>query len=310
MKILSPFDSIDEVVPLLNAGADELYGGVIPDGWRSGAVAVNRRSFADAQFGSEAEFGAAVGLAAERGAPVDLTLNAPFYHPSLYPELLDFTARALDWGIRSIIASDPGLLARVRERFPEALLTLSTMAGAVNREAFAFYRRFDVGRAVLPRHLTLAEMASIVSSAPDLEFEAFVLIGKCPNEEAYCTFQHVSREKRWPCEIPYRVYEGDSAVEASGETPQVAAKRRWMGVDRRMACGLCGVGSLRAMGVKVLKLVGRGGPTPGKVANVRLVRRYADSGGVDVDAREGYAERFGRPCVREICYFPELFRSK
>lgn len=308
MKILSPFDNFDEVAPLLDAGADELYGGVIPDGWRSLSVAVNRRSFADAQFGSEAEFAAAVALAAERGAPVHLTLNAPFYHSSLYADLLDFTGRALDWGVDSIIASDPGLLARVRGRFPEARLTLSTMAGAMNREALAFYERFGLARAVLPRHLTLAEMRAIVSSAQGIEFEAFVLIGKCPNEEAYCTFQHNSPQKRWPCEIPYRIYEGDASAEAGGDVAGVAAKVRWMAVDRRQACGLCGVGSLREMGVKVLKLVGRGGPTPGKTANVRLVKRYAD--GVEADARGGYEERFGKPCIRELCYFPELFRSK
>lgn len=309
MKILSPFDNIDEVAPLIDAGADELYGGVLPDGWRSAEVAVNRRSFADAQFGSEAEFAVAVAIAGEAGVPVHLTLNAPFYHLSLYPQLVAFAGRALEWGVKSLITSDPGLLARVRDRYPDARFTLSTMAGAMNREAVAFYRRFGLDRAVLPRHLTLSEMAAIVGSAPDIEFEAFILVGKCPNEEAYCSFQHNSPSKRWPCEIGYRFYEGGEMCEADPALPQVSAKLRWMASDRRMGCGVCAIPELRKMGVGILKLVGRGGPTPGKVANLNLVRRYVGSGGA-TDARPGYEERFGRPCVREVCYFPELFRSK
>ena len=33
MKILSPLDRLDEVEVLIEAGADEFYAGVIPDGW-------------------------------------------------------------------------------------------------------------------------------------------------------------------------------------------------------------------------------------------------------------------------------------
>lgn len=310
MKILSPFDKFEEVGPLIDSGADELYGGLVPDGWRDGSVAANRRSFAQAQVASEAEFAEATRAAEKRGIPVHLTLNAPFYHHTLYPELMAFCARALDWGVDTIITSDLGLMMRLKAARSDVGLTLSTMAGAMNRESVAFHKRFGIRRAVLPRHLTLAEMKSVVASEPGIEFEAFVLIGKCPNEEAYCTFQHVSPSKRWPCEIPYRRYEGAGTNLADRAIPQVASQLRWETADRRMGCGLCAAGRLEEMGVGVLKLVGRGGPTEGKLANVKLARKYADSGEVELDARADYAARFGRRCVKEVCYFPELFRSK
>ena len=53
-------------------------------------------------------------------------------------------------------------------------------------------------------------------------------------------------------------------------------------------------------------MVGRGGPTAGKIANVKLVARFLAVGSDREKARAAYEERFGRPCSDEVCYFPEL----
>ena len=307
-KLLSPVDRTEEVEVLAEAGADELYGGVIPDSWQEGSVAVNRRSFPEAQFPDEHSFALGIKKANALGLPFHLTLNAPFYHPGLHEELLALADRALGWGAAGIIVGDPGLLARLGDRHPEALLTLSTMAGVMNHEAINFFRVPGLARVVLPRHLSLAEMASIVAGTPGFDFEAFILVGKCPNEEAYCTFQHSSPGKRWPCELSYRLYSGETREEADDALPAVSGRKSWMCADRRMGCGLCALGHLKNLGVKIFKLVGRGGPTRGKVANIKLARKYLALGGGGLDARADYEERFGRRCVREICYFPELFR--
>jgi putative protease len=306
LRILSPIDRAGEVEPLCQAGADELYGGVVPDGWRSHGISPNQRTFAEAQFSSEASFAEAVAAAKKLGVGFHLALNSPLYPHDKYPELLALAERSAAWGVQSLIVGDLGLLLRLHERKIPIAVTLSTMAGALNRSAVDFYRDLGVRRIVLPRHLCLDEMAALVAHAPDIEFEAFALIGKCPNEEAFCSFQHTSPVKRWPCEIPYRLTLAESGKAPPAGHPLVRWHRGWAEADRRFGCGLCAIDRLQEMGVHLLKLVGRGGPTEGKVANIRLVRRFVEEGVDREKARQAYKERFGRECTSYICYFPEL----
>lgn len=305
MRILSPADKIEEVGALVLAGAHELYAGVRPAGWTAEVLSPNQRTFTTAQFPSEAAFADAVSESARLGAPMHLALNAPLYDPPDYEPLLALAERAAAWGTKGIIAADLGLLARLTEAGLPLVVTLSTMAGALNQSSLRFYKRFGIGRAVLPRHVSLREMASMVSAHPDLDFEAFVLVGRCPNEEAYCTFQHTSPARRWPCEVPYRI--SDSAFqELSGAHPLVQWHKSWAEADRRMACGICGIQELERIGVRYLKIVGRGADTPSKVANVALVAAFARGGEKPFRPSEVYEARFGRPCHSLTCYFPEL----
>ena len=304
LRILAPVDRVEEVALLAAAGAHELYGGVQPEKNPS-ALSVNQRTFASAQFGSEASFAEAAREAQGIGTPLHLALNAPVYDPGIYPSLLRLVDRCVGWGVAGVIAGDLGLLIRLAEAAFPLELTLSTMAGALNRRSVGFFRRFGIARAVLPRHLTLGEMASIVNAHPSIAFEAFVLVGRCPNEEAFCTFQHVNPEKHWPCEIRY-----DFAVHGERGFPEghplAAWNESWREADRRHACGLCGIAELARIGVRHLKIVGRGGPSEAKVANVGLVSRFARGNTAPSQAPAAYAERFGRPCHPLVCYFPEL----
>jgi putative protease len=306
MTILSPCDRVDELAPLVEAGAGELYGGAQPDGWAGRFVSANQRTFASAHFPSETALGEALFEARRLGAPFHLTLNAPLYDPASYGELLGLAERAAARGAAGLIVGDLGLLVRLHKARLPLEVTLSTLAGATNREALRFFARFGIARAVLPRHLTLAEMGNLVRAHPGIGFEAFVLVGRCPNEEAYCTFQHVSPDKRWPCEIPYRLSDTDG-LPLGPEHPLARWHDRWSEADRRLACGLCAIGPLRKAGVHCLKLVGRGGPTEAKIANVRLVAEFLSRRRhLRRDARQAYVGRFGRPCHPLTCYFPEL----
>lgn len=303
-------DREEEVAPLAAAGAHELYGGVQPDGWvREGrVVSANQRTFSSAHFPSEASFARAAAAARRAGVGLRLTLNAPLYDPLDYPELVALASRACAWGVAGVIAGDLGLLHRLSRAELPLELTLSTLAGAMNRESVAFFRRFGISRAVLPRHLTLGEMAAVVGAHPEVAFEAFVLVGRCPNEEAYCTFQHTSPEKRWPCEIPYELSDAGGGPLPAGH-PLARWHACWREADRRLACGLCAIPELARLGVRHLKLVGRGGPTPVKVANVELVRAFLSGDRSRAEALAAYQARFGRPCHPLVCYFPELHPS-
>lgn len=304
--ILAPIDRPEEVAPLAEAGATDLYGGVwAPDG--ETGLSATQRTFASAHFAGEAALARAIAEARERGLGFHLTLNAPGYAPERIPGLVALAARAAGWGATGVIAADPGLLAALRDEGLPLVLTLSTLAGALNAETVRFYRRYGVGRAVLPRHLTLAEIASLCRAVPEVEFEAFVLVGACPNEEALCTFQHVSPSKRWPCEIPYRLETARGEPLAAAH-PLARWHERWRRADRRLGCGICGVAAWLGAGVRHLKIVGRGGPTEAKVANVRLVTAAAR--GEIPNGPTAYRAHFGRACEALTCYARESWREE
>jgi len=305
VKILSPFDNADETEALIEAGADELYGGVEPPNWKAGIVSSSQRTFDSAHFSSEEEFARATAIASGRGARVSITLNAPMYERKMQPALVALAKRAESWGVNGAVVADPSLILALREAGVSMELTLSTMAGAMNAADFNFYRTLGITRAVLPRHLTIYEVKSIIAASPGITFESFILIGKCPNEEAHCSFQHTSPDKRWPCEISYDLKHYNNQL--FERHPFKLYLNNWSGCDRRFACGICAIHHLIEAGVEVLKLVGRGGPSAGKIANVKLVKRFLDDRALTTDdALDAYRERFGRECSPLICYYPEF----
>lgn len=316
MRIVSPIDRLAEALPLLDAGADELYGGYVPAGWSerfSLLASINQRTFAGAQLESPEELAAIVRLTRQRGKRFSLTLNAPYYTDAQLPLILEVVDQAIDAGVDGMILADPGLLRLLNRRHPQVEYHASTLAHLMNSEAIAFYRELGIRRAILPRHLTIAEMEAIVEHAPGIACDAFLLVGKCPNTEGLCTFHHSSPDKIWPCEIPYQIAAWSGPASPLLEQA-MARQRSWSTTDRRHGCGLCAIPHLARIGVDGLKLVGRGAPSARKLAHVRLVREMLDRAGDMEDftryrqaAIAAHRRNFGADCSRNVCYYPEFF---
>ena len=95
MKILAPLRGSSEVEALAAAGAEEFYCGLTPPGWAAtqGRAWANRRNPRSAGVPHVADLERIIALAAHR--PVYVTLNAPSYHASAIPLLVDFGRRLL-----------------------------------------------------------------------------------------------------------------------------------------------------------------------------------------------------------------------
>ena len=315
MNILSPIDRRKEVKPLVDAGADELYGGYVSPGWLekySLLGSSNQRYFTSAQIPDVRELEGIVKDTHRLGARFYLALNAPSYLEEQYDDILAEASAFLEMGIDAFIVSSLGLILRLKQDLPRARVHLSTLSTVFNSRSAAFFTKLGVDRIVLPRELTVSEMAGIIRSNRSASFDAFIMIGKCPNIEGFCSFTHNSPNLVWPCEERYRmdVVKGDSKA---GDI--IKAQKGWSTVNRRQACGLCAVPRLKKAGVSALKLVGRGGPTEIKVAVTQAVRAVLDlvDGGISDEemhesARLLYKKIFGADCNPYICYFPEVWR--
>ncbi len=312
MKLISPIDHVDEAEALLQSGADELYGGYVPADWqrRFGLLAsINQRTFAGAQIDSFSALEQIVRCCNAWGRQFALTLNAPYYSDQQLPLLLEYVTEAAAAGVDSVILADLALLRRLKEEFPQLLFHASTLAHLGNSAAINFYQQQGIERVVLPRHLTIAEMKTIIA-AVDVDCDAFLLVGKCPNTEGFCSFHHADSGKIWPCEIAYEI----EAVDAVSCELQAAIEKQqsWAQTDRRHGCGLCAIPHLRQAGIAGLKLVGRGAPKLRKVKNLQLVANFVQLSEqlpfADYQQRALAAHRrhFGIGCNENVCYYPEL----
>ncbi len=74
----------------------------------------------------------------------------------------------------ALIMADPGLIAMVRERWPEQVIHLSVQANTVNYAAVKFWKSIGLSRVILSRELSLEEIEEIRQQCPDMELEVFV----------------------------------------------------------------------------------------------------------------------------------------
>jgi len=161
----------------VDAGADAVYVGFRDE--------TNARNFPGLNF-SRKELGSAVAYAHEKGAKVLVAINTfpRAGAPELWHSAVDDAAKA---GADALILADIGLIEYAARKHPEARLHLSVQAAASNPAAIAFYaERFGIRRVVLPRVLTVAEIAEINAKIRPVETEVFVFGGLCVMAEGRC----------------------------------------------------------------------------------------------------------------------------
>lgn len=160
----------------VDAGADAVYVGF--------RDATNARNFPGLNF-SRQELEQGVDYARARGAKIYLAVNTFARAGDMGPwrAAIDDAASI---GVDSVILADLGVLDEACRRQPGLRLHLSVQASAAHPAALRYYaKRFGVRRAVLPRVLTLGDVARVTSEAP-VETEVFVFGGMCPMAEGRC----------------------------------------------------------------------------------------------------------------------------
>ena len=89
-------------------------------------------------------------------------------------------------GMDAVILADAGLMRYAAERHPQLRLHLSVQTSATNYEAINFYHeRFNISRAVLPRVLSLAQVADVIKNTP-VPIEVFGFGSLCVMVEGRC----------------------------------------------------------------------------------------------------------------------------
>lgn len=148
----------------VDAGADAVYCGLQNE--------TNARNFPGLNFTPD-EIARSVDYAHTRNAKVLLAVNTfpPAGRFDLWREAIDLAAQR---GVHAVIVADMGVADYAARAHPNLRLHLSVQAGASSPEAIRFYcEQFNVKRVVLPRMLTVAEIAELHRQIP-CEIEAFI----------------------------------------------------------------------------------------------------------------------------------------
>ena len=162
----------------VDAGADAVYLGFRDE--------TNARNFPGLNF-DRRELEDGIAYAHRQGAKVLVAINTfpKAGAVALWHRAVDDAARL---GADAVILADIGLLDYAARNHPDLRLHLSVQAAASNARAIDFYaERFGVRRVVLPRVLTVPEIASLNARIAPVETEVFVFGGLCVMAEGRCS---------------------------------------------------------------------------------------------------------------------------
>lgn len=177
MELVCPAGTPAALRAATDAGAHTIYCGFADD--------TNARNFPGLNFSRE-ELAAGVAYAHARGAKVLVAINT---FPRAGNEDLwhRAVADAEQAGADAAILADLGLIAYAAERHPNLRRHLSVQAAAANPDVINFYAdTFDVKRVVLPRVLSVQEIAAI-NREISVETEVFIFGGLCVMAEGRCS---------------------------------------------------------------------------------------------------------------------------
>ncbi len=176
MHLICPAGNLPSLKAAIDNGADSVYMGFKDD--------TNARHFAGLNF-NERTFAEGLEYVRARNRKLLVAINT-FPQPSGWERWRKAVDRAATLEVDALIVADIGVMRYASERWPELRLHLSVQGSATNPEAIAFYHRhFNIQRAVLPRVLSINQVAHVAAHSP-VEVEVFGFGSLCVMVEGRC----------------------------------------------------------------------------------------------------------------------------
>lgn len=161
-ELLAPAGSVEKAKIAFQYGADAIY---------AGTAKLSLRSRAELNSDTLEEV---IAYAHSVGKKVYVALNI-YAHDEHYQEIEEEIIRLKNIGADAIIASDVGVIEKIKEIAPKMDIHISTQANTVSLHSMKFWRKYGAKRVVLARELSKEKIKYIMEHKPeDLEVEMFV----------------------------------------------------------------------------------------------------------------------------------------
>lgn len=259
LELLAPAGGPDALRAAVRNGADAVYLGTGELNARRGAENFTIDTLAEA-----------CRYAHLRNTKVYLTANVAILQHEM-PAALDMVARAWEAGVDAVIVQDLGLLRNLHTLLPEVRLHASTQIDAHNAASISALAEMGVSRVTLARELSVAEIASLVSTSP-VELENFAHGSLCFCHSGQCLMSSLIGGRSanrgmcaQPCRLPYDLVDGNGRL--------VDIPGRYL-LSPRDLCSIELLPALIDAGVAAVKIEGRM-KSPEYVASVVSVYRSA-----------------------------------
>lgn len=214
LELLMPGGSLEKIKYAIAYGADAIYAGVPKYSLRA-----RENEFFQIESVKEA-----VDFVHSNGKKIYLTCNI-YAHNNKIKGFMDAMKEMVELKPDAFIMTDPGLIALTKEKFPEAVIHLSTQANNTNWAQVKFWKDYGVKRVILARELTVKEIKEIHEMVPDIELEAFIHGSICMAYSGRCLLSNYfnyrdanqgtcSNSCRWE----YKLYAND-AVKIDKKNP-------------------------------------------------------------------------------------------
>lgn len=197
MEVLAPAGSAEALRAAVKAGADAVYLAGKAFGARAAAANFTKDELRDA-----------VVYCAQRNVKVYVTVNTLIKDTELN-EAMRFIAFLCEIGVDAVIVQDLGLLRCIHRQAPSMVVHASTQMTLSGSRGIALVEPYGVERAILPRELSLDEIASIRGKTK-VSLEVFVHGALCMSVSGQCYYSSTLGGRSGnrgrcaqPCRLPF-----------------------------------------------------------------------------------------------------------
>lgn len=317
MKILVPLNDIAYLSRHIDAGADEFYLGFYDEKWFEifGRYSDINRMSGFRQYANRYNFEQAMEISCrvkENKRSVFLTLNANTYSMDQISYIKEnYFPMIRKVGIDGLIVSEYALAKAAHEAGIPTVA--STMCAIYNSDIVRYYAQSGMRRMILPRDLSLDEIADICKENPDIQIELFFLRNGCIFSDCYCLGMH-----RPECGATCS-YLKHSPKNVAIYTGSFEEKHNYHLTDylyntllHKNACGMCAIYRMMHMNVYSLKIVGRADNSDSICNDIALAKKNITIA-ENCSSEKEYLEKMVLPsnaatqCLLGLsCYYPEI----
>lgn len=250
-ELLAPAGSLEKAKVAFKYGADAIYAG-------TSKLSLRTRSEIDSNSLEET-----IKYAHSIGKKVYVALNI-YASDSDYAEIEKEVKNLKDINADAIIASDVGVIAKIKEIAPDMEIHISTQANTVSLEACNFWSSFGAKRVVLGRELNREQIKYIMEhKSKDLEIEIFIHGAICFAYSGRCYLSKYLSNRcanQGDCAQSCRWKYNITATEANNKDSVINVDFDEKGTYLFSSKDMCLINSIpyiMGMGVESLKIEGR-----------------------------------------------------
>ena len=194
MKILAPLNDIHYLQPFIDAGADEFFLGFYEeaDENRFGRYFELNRMSGFRRNSSRFTFKETIDVIKEIkacGKEAYITFNSSGYSEENLKYMKDYVGALVDAGADGMIVSCVEAMDMVKSMGGSPVV--SGIGAAYNEHTARFYQSHGAKRIIIPRDLTMREVAKMKKAIPEMEFETFIMRNGCLLSDANCLGLHL-----------------------------------------------------------------------------------------------------------------------